>query len=213
MGDSESLVYLKWCSENCRLRILICWFLHLYCRCVRVLLSQLVVRSLTTLHCLCTRMVSMYWVPPPWWSTRRKKGIKHTFPCADESFVLRPIKKPSFFVFRSRFSAILDEIGVGQAPWRAVSSVVSIQRVCFIPRGDPLPATLHRRRIPVLFSRASPPSFWKGGSLHGICEFIGEAVSLYFVSGWRTEFCCYCGLPMSSETFLRFKVTISHEFL
>lgn len=152
----------------------------MFCRCVMALLSQLEVRFLITLLCLCTWMVSMSWVPPPWWSTRLKKG--NTFPCADESFLLSTYSyKTIFFPFRSRFSAILDEIGVGQAPWRAVSSVVSTgERNCFILQVN-----------------------W---------QFNVETSSpLCFVLGWRVEFCCYCGLPMSSETFLRSKVTVHHE--
>ena len=44
--------------------------------------------------------------------------------CSDQS------RSQDFLISRrSRFSATLDEIGVGQAPWRAVSSVVS-SRFC-----------------------------------------------------------------------------------
>lgn len=66
----------------------------MYCRCVRVLLSQLVVRFLITLHCLCTRMVSMSWVPPPWWSTRPKKGNTHSLVRTTVLFWGRLIIKP-----------------------------------------------------------------------------------------------------------------------
>lgn len=69
-------------------------FLLLYCRCAKVLLSQLVVRFLTTLHCLCTWMVSMSWVPPPWWSTRPKKGNTPSLVRTKVFFCLSNLMKP-----------------------------------------------------------------------------------------------------------------------
>lgn len=121
-----------WCSENRRLRISICLFLLLYCRCAKVLLSQLVVRFLTTLHCLCTWMVSMSWVPPPLWSTRPKKGNTPSLVRTKVFFCLSNLMKPfslpsdlDFLQFLMRLVLDRPRGGLCHLWW------VLIKRLCF----------------------------------------------------------------------------------
>ena len=54
-----------------------------------------------------------------------------------------------FFVFRSRYSQILDEMGIEQAPWRALYSVV---RLLPYIKSEPLTGITDTTQRPSLYS-------------------------------------------------------------
>ena len=126
------------------------------------------------------------------------------------------------FNFRSIFSAIVDEIGVDQAPWRSLNSVVSYLIVINLKLALKIGFTTHSFKINLAKNATLKYQTYiqdKASTCHLFLKVLphnrstkANYVFVHFLLGWGIRICSQCGLPMSAETILCTE-WVSHECL